>query len=137
MRSNGLHKLCIPVMPDPIMHTSASCVRIPLLPSAAKGFTSGAESIQKDFVGLDAGRLAGGCDDGNLNTFCSTSDWFKCMDNAGIGVDDCRPTRISSHRAPASMNIVAVVRRGVPFHVAIFRSVESFSVLLMFFCLCP
>jgi hypothetical protein len=66
------------------MHISASCVKVPSLPSVAKGFASGAELIQNDFVGLGAGRLAGECEDGSLSTFSVASHWFKGTDSVGI-----------------------------------------------------
>jgi hypothetical protein len=69
------------------MHMSASEVRVPWLPSAANGFASGVELIQKDFVGLGAGRLAGGWELCCLRTCCAVSPWFKGTDNLDIGVD--------------------------------------------------
>jgi hypothetical protein len=56
------------------MHKSASSIRLPSLPSFANGFASGAESIQNDFVGLGAGRLAGGCEVDCLKTDCAESN---------------------------------------------------------------
>jgi hypothetical protein len=74
---------CVPVMPDPMIHISASRVRAPSLPSVANGFASGAESIQKDFVGLGTGRLAGVWEVGSC-TLCTASNWFKGMDDVDI-----------------------------------------------------
>jgi len=76
------HASRVPVIPEPIIQMSASEVRVPSLPSAANGFASGVELIQKDFVGLGAGRLAGGCELGCSSTFC----WFEDIDNLDISV---------------------------------------------------
>ena len=48
-----------PMIPDPMIHTSASRVRGPSLPLKASGFASGAELVQKDGVGFSTGRPAG------------------------------------------------------------------------------
>ena len=42
-------------MPEPMTHISASVVRGPVLPARARGFTSGAPSIQKERVALETG----------------------------------------------------------------------------------
>ena len=67
-----------------MIHISALEVKAPSLPSFAKGFASGAESIQKDFVGLGTGRWAGGFEVVSLSTFCMVSNWFRGIDNVGI-----------------------------------------------------
>lgn len=62
IKSASLHAIEIPdspVIPDPMIHTSASRVRGPSLPSKASGFASGAELVQKDGVGFSTGRPAG------------------------------------------------------------------------------
>lgn len=79
---------CAPVIPDPIIHISASEVKAPSLPSFAKGFASGAESIQKDFVGFGTGRWAGECEFASLSTPCASSNWFRGIDEVGIPVDN-------------------------------------------------
>jgi hypothetical protein len=48
-----------PVIPEPMIHTSASEVNGPMLPSHASGLASGEESAQKERVGLGDGRPAG------------------------------------------------------------------------------
>lgn len=45
-----------PVIPDPIMQMSASSMKAPSLPSAAKGFAFGV-SIQNERVGFGTGRV--------------------------------------------------------------------------------
>ena len=80
----------IPVIPEPIIHISASGVRVPSLPSADNGFASGVELIQNDFVGLEAGRLAGGCEVGCSSVLCAASPWCKEIDNVDIGVYESR-----------------------------------------------
>jgi hypothetical protein len=49
-----------PVIPVPIMPTSASAVRGPVLPPVARELAPG-ESSQKERVGCEAGRPAGAC----------------------------------------------------------------------------
>ena len=48
-----------PVIPEPMIHTSASVVNGPVLPSRASGLASGAECAQKERVGFGDGRPAG------------------------------------------------------------------------------
>lgn len=48
-----------PVIPEPMMHTSASDVNGPVLPSRASGLAPGEESAQKERVGHGDGRPAG------------------------------------------------------------------------------
>ena len=62
IKSASLHDIEIsdsPVIPDPMIHISASRVRGPSLPSKASGFASGAELVQKDGVGFSTGSPAG------------------------------------------------------------------------------
>jgi hypothetical protein len=66
------------------MHMSASEVRVPSLPSAANGFASGVELIQKDFVGFGTGRLAGGWELIFSRTLCAVCPWLKGTDNLDI-----------------------------------------------------
>jgi hypothetical protein len=42
-------------MPEPMMHISASEVRVPVLPARARGFTPGAAFNQKERVAFDTG----------------------------------------------------------------------------------
>ena len=44
-----------PVIPDPIMQTSAPAVRGPVLPARARGFTPGAAAVQNERVALGTG----------------------------------------------------------------------------------
>jgi hypothetical protein len=108
------------VIPDPMIHKSASSVRLPLLPSVANGFASVKESIQNDFVGLGTGRLAGGCEVGRLRTVCSTFHKFKGTDNVDIVIDEYRPTRSSSDRIRMiSMSEMILTDRWRSPHVAL------------------
>jgi hypothetical protein len=84
-----------PVIPDPIIHISASEIKAPSLPSFAKGFASGAESIQKDFVGFGTGRWAGGCEISSSSTLCAASKWFRGIDDVDITVDNLVRNRSS------------------------------------------
>ena len=65
-----------PVIPDPTMHTSASWVRWPWLPSVANGFALG-ESNQKDRVAFGVGRLAGPFCVMFSRTLCWTAYWSR------------------------------------------------------------
>lgn len=87
------------------MHMSASEVRVPSLPSAANGFASGVELIQKDFVGLGAGRLAGGWELCCSRTRCAISPWFKGTDNLDIGVDRKASLRTPRERGTKTSHV--------------------------------
>lgn len=59
MASERWYATPTPVMPEPMIHTSASVVSGPVLPSRASGLASGEECAQKERVGFEDGRPAG------------------------------------------------------------------------------
>ena len=81
-----------PVMPDPIMQTSASWVRAPSLPTFASGLASGV-SIQNDLVGFGTGSGAG-----LLSTGRSSMTWCSARTFRGMGKEDMTSTPIASLR---------------------------------------
>ncbi len=76
-------------MPEPMTHISASAVRDPVLPARARGFTSGALSIQKERVALETGNDSdAGCGGGEKMAW-NGSCKVTCENAAKL----CRPTR--------------------------------------------
>lgn len=59
MASERWYATPTPVIPEPMMHTSASAINGPVLPSRANILTSGEESAQKERVGFGDGKPAG------------------------------------------------------------------------------
>lgn len=76
-----------PVIPEPTMQTSASAVRGPVLPSRARGFTPGAESVQNECVGLGTGSDA----DSKGGEKIAWNG--ACNECKGISAETCMTTR--------------------------------------------
>lgn len=74
----------MPVIPEPTIHTSASVVNGPVLPSRASGLASGEEFAQKERVGFGDGRPAGFRMWSFENIFCWISRSLSEMGSVAI-----------------------------------------------------
>ncbi len=74
-----------PVIPEPMMQMSASCVSAPVLPSFPSGFAPGV-STHSDLVGFGTGRPAGPLCTGNSIAACSSAMAFRTRGSVDMTV---------------------------------------------------